>query len=193
LVLPSRDFTDEAVGVVDPAIQALTAQHADPDLDHVEPAGMLWGVVELQASQNAAGFGGSECLIEGAGRMGRQVVLYDPDTGGIGIVDIDEFAHAVGVIFCRPPFGDLDLAPWPVRVNADEEIDGAVAAVFVVITLDLAGIGRDRLADLADQLDRALVEADHRSRRIGRLGIEIEHVFHAGDIFAVDLCEWRPG
>jgi hypothetical protein len=82
---------------------------------------MLWGVVELQALQNAAGFGGSGCLIEGAGRMGRQVVLYDPDAGGIGIVDIDEFAHAVGVIFCRPPFGDLDLAPWPVHVNADEE------------------------------------------------------------------------
>lgn len=36
-------------------------------------------------------------------------------------------------------------------------------------------------------LDRALVEADHRPVGIGRLGIEIEHIFHAGDIFAIDL------
>src|SRR5258706_15606217 len=72
------------------------------------------------------------------------------------------------------------------QVDADEEIDGAVTAVLVVIALDLARLGRDRLADLADQLDRALVEADHRPLWIGRFGIEVEHVFHAGDIFAVD-------
>ena len=118
MLLPCSDFVDEALGVVDSAIQALAAEHADLDLDHVEPTGMLGSVVELEAAQNSPGFGGRECLIEGAGRMGRQVVLYDPDAGGIGIVDIDEFAHAVGVIFCRPPFGDLDLAPWPVHVNA---------------------------------------------------------------------------
>jgi hypothetical protein len=35
--------------------------------------------------------------------MGRQVVLDDPDAGGIGMVDIDKLAHAVGVIFCRRP------------------------------------------------------------------------------------------
>jgi hypothetical protein len=47
----------------------------------------------------------------------------------------------------------------------------------------LAGIGWR----LADELDRALVEADHRPLRIGRLGVEIEHVFHAGDVIRVDL------
>ena len=83
-MLACGDFADEALGVVDSAIQALAAEHADLDLDHVEPAGMLGGVVELQALQNAAGFGGRECFIEGAGRMGRQVVLHNPDARGIG-------------------------------------------------------------------------------------------------------------
>src|SRR5258705_11875544 len=71
-------------------------------------------------------------------------------------------------------------------VDADEEIDGAVAAVLVIVTLELTRLGRDRLAHLADELDRALVEADHRPVGIWRFGIEVEHVFHAGDIFAVD-------
>src|SRR5258708_22252152 len=110
---------------------------------------MLWGVVELEAVQNSAGFGGRECLIEGAGRMGRQVILHDPDAGGIGIMDIDEFAHALGVVFRRPALGDLDLAPGPVHVDANEEIDGAVAAILVIVTFELAWFGRNRLAGLA--------------------------------------------
>src|SRR5258708_23439522 len=43
-------------------------------------------------------------------------------------MDIDKLAHALGVVFCRPPLGELDLAPGPMHVDADEEIDGAVAA-----------------------------------------------------------------
>ena len=93
MFFPCGDFADEALWIVDSAIQALAAEHADLDLDHVEPTGMLGGVVELQAPQNSPGFGGRECLIEGAGRMGRQVVLHDPDAGGIGIMDIDELAQ----------------------------------------------------------------------------------------------------
>src|SRR5260221_9758847 len=66
-----------------------------------------------------------------------------------GIMDIDEFAHAVGVIFCRPPRGELDLAPGSMDVDADEEIDGAVAAIFAIVAFELARLGRDRLANLA--------------------------------------------
>jgi hypothetical protein len=61
---------------------------------------------------------------QGAGRVGRQVVLYDPDARGIWIMDIDKFAHALSVVFRRPPLCDLDLAPRPMHVDTDEEIDG---------------------------------------------------------------------
>jgi hypothetical protein len=56
--------------------------------------------------------------------MGRQVVLHNPDGLGIGIMDIGELAHALGAVFCRSPLGDL--APRPLHVDADEEVDGAV-------------------------------------------------------------------
>src|SRR5260370_1860892 len=55
LLLPCGDFTDEARGVVDSAIQTLAAEHPDLDLGPVEPAGMPGGVLELQASQNSPG------------------------------------------------------------------------------------------------------------------------------------------
>jgi len=50
-------------------------------------------------------------------------------------MDIDEFAHAVSIVHGGAPFGDFDLAPGPMRVEGDEEIDGAVAAVLVIVTL----------------------------------------------------------
>src|SRR5258705_13440404 len=84
--------------------------------------------MDLRGSQNWPGFGGCDCLRGGAGGVGRQFVLYDPDARGIGILDFDKPAHALGVVFCRPPLGELDLAPGPMHVDADEEIDGAVAA-----------------------------------------------------------------
>jgi hypothetical protein len=60
---------------------------------------------------NSPGLGGRECLIEGTGRVGRQVVLDDPDARGIGIMDIDEFAHALSVVFCHPPLGVHAVVP----------------------------------------------------------------------------------
>ena len=97
-------------------------------------------------------------------------------------MDVDQLAHAVGEVAAVAPLGDLDLAPGPVRVEEDEQVDRAVAAVLAVVALQLAGLGRDRLAHLADQLGRALVEAHHRPLRIGGFGIEIEHILHAGDV-----------
>jgi hypothetical protein len=45
LAFPSSDLGNETITIWDAPIQALAAQHADLDLDHVEPAGVLGGVV----------------------------------------------------------------------------------------------------------------------------------------------------
>ena len=73
------------------------------------------------------------------------------------------------------------------HVEEDEQIGRSVALILAVVALELSRRGRDRLARLADELGRALVEADHRALRIGRFGVEVEHILHAGDVLAVDL------
>lgn len=40
--------------------------------------------------------------------------------------------------------------------------------------------------ELADELHRTFLEA-HDRPLVGRLGIAINHVLHAGDVFAIDL------
>ena len=46
IALPSGDFVFKQFPILNPAIQALTAEDADFDLGHVEPTGMLWLVAK---------------------------------------------------------------------------------------------------------------------------------------------------
>src|SRR6202166_2385852 len=94
-------------------------------------------------------------------------------------MDIDEVAHAVGIIFCRSALSDFDLAPGTMDVEEDEEIDRAVATILVIVTFEPARLGRNRLTRLADELHRAFVEAHHRPLGIGRFGIEVESSMRA--------------
>src|SRR4030095_8411393 len=73
------------------------------------------------------------------------IVEDDSDAVCLRIVDIDQVAHAVGEVAGGALLRDLHLAPGPVRVEEDEQVDGAVAAIFAVVALGLPGRGRDRL------------------------------------------------
>ena len=102
-------------------------------------------------------------------------------------MDVDKIAHALGVVFCRSPLCDFDLAPGTMHVEENEEIDRTIATILVIVTFKLTRPGRDGLPRLADELHRAFVEAHHRPLGVRRLGVEVEHVLHAGDVFTVDL------
>ena len=62
--LPVGDFGDKEFLVVDTAIEALGTLDANFDLDDVEPAGVLGGLVEFQAMQDASGLGGREAVVD---------------------------------------------------------------------------------------------------------------------------------
>ena len=170
---PGCGLSDETSMAVDPSVEALLREDADFDLDHVEPAGVLWRVMEFETAEQAASFVGRECLIECAGLVGRQIVEHNANAFGFGIVHVDKLAHAFGKVLRGASFRHLHLAPGPVHVNEHEQVGRAVASVLVIVTLDPARLGGNRLTGLADELDLALVEADHRPLRIGRLGLQL--------------------
>jgi hypothetical protein len=51
-------------------------------------------------------------------------------------MDVDEIAHALGVVFCRSPLGDFDLAPGTMNVEEYEEIDRPIATILVIVTFE---------------------------------------------------------
>src|SRR5258707_6173204 len=171
----------------DTPVEALAAQDADFDLHHVEPAGVLGRVGELQPAQHGARFGGRKGLVERAGRVCRQIVQDDADAFRFREVGITELAHAGGEVHSGAAVGDFDPAPRAMHVEDDEQVGRSVALVFAVVALELSRHGRDRLARLANELDRALVEADPWTLRIGWFGVEVEYVLHAGAILAIHL------
>lgn len=63
LALPGFDLGDQAAAFADAPIEALAAQHADFDFDHVEPTGVLWRVVEFEPAEQAMGFRCRECFV----------------------------------------------------------------------------------------------------------------------------------
>src|SRR5271170_1005314 len=99
-------------------------------------------------------------------------------------MEIDQIAHAVGEVLVGAPVRDLHPAPWPVGIKEDEQVDCSIAAIFAVIALQLARLGRNWLAYFADELGWALIEAHHWPLRIRNFGVEIKHVLHAGDVLA---------
>ena len=77
------------------------------------------------------------------------------------------------------------MTPRFVGVQKHKQIRRAIAPVLAIVSCRLPGYGRNRLAHLADQLRRALIETHDGKFRIGCFRIQIEHVLHAGDIGAI--------
>src|ERR1700757_2967337 len=70
--LPGGDLGLEHLRLADTPIQTLAFQNTDLDLHHIEPTGVLWSVVELQAAQDAAGLRGRGRLAKRRWGGGRQ-------------------------------------------------------------------------------------------------------------------------
>src|SRR5580658_1328288 len=82
-LLPSQHFGAQARLVGDPASDALAIQNANLDLRHVEPTGMLWGVVKFQPrKKNRRRFQPHDRL-EGGAKMRVLVVQNQMDFTGL--------------------------------------------------------------------------------------------------------------
>jgi hypothetical protein len=75
--LPSIDFTDERVAIGQAPIHALAIKNANFDFRHVQPTGVLRGVVEYHTSQQFVRSLDSEHLLETFAEMRIEVVEYE--------------------------------------------------------------------------------------------------------------------
>ena len=66
---------------------------------------MLGHIVKLQSAQHPSCLVRRECLVERAGRVGRQIIENDTDTLSCGEVNFGEFAHADGKVDCSAACG----------------------------------------------------------------------------------------
>src|ERR1041384_4723414 len=60
-----------------------------------------------------------------ASRKTNKLAVPRSDQLGLGVMNIDQIAHAVGEVGCGSLVGDLHLAPGAMRVEKDEQIGRA--------------------------------------------------------------------
>ena len=67
------------------------------------------------------------------------------------------------------------------HIEDHEQISCSIAFVLAIVAFGLARRRQDLLADLANELGRALVKTNHRAFPIGLFCVEVEHILDTGD------------
>src|SRR5712691_1934578 len=73
--------------------QALTSQHREFDLRHIEPTAMFRRVVKLEATSDPTRFLWLKRLVKRTKGRGIQIVQHDSDLFGVGKMHIDQILH----------------------------------------------------------------------------------------------------
>jgi len=82
--------------------------------------------------------------------VGRKIVEHDADPVRMGIMRIDEIAHAMSKILRSSVIRDLHVTPGFMRIEKHEQISRAVAPIFAIIALQPPWRGRDRQPNLTN-------------------------------------------
>src|SRR5487761_892458 len=189
LPFPGTNLLRKCLRVGDAPFQALLVQDRQLDLGHVQPTTVLGRVMEFQAISNPLGLLRLEGFVERGLAVRVQIVQHHPDDLGLREMDIHQLLHLAGEVQLGALRRHRDMAPTGQWLEVHEQVRHPVPLVLVVIAGGLARLDRPWQARLLDQLLARLVEADLRGARVIRLGIQIEHVFHAPDVFPTDLWD----
>src|SRR5665647_78958 len=84
-LLPGIDLVAQELSAVDAPVQASATEDADLDLRHVQPAGMLGRVVELDAAQELCGCARAQHIVETFPEVDVQVVQHEVHTTRLGV------------------------------------------------------------------------------------------------------------
>src|SRR5690606_10070559 len=95
--LPGGELASEFSERGDAAVETLASQNGKLNLCNVEPATVLWSVVDFESLCHPASLLGWECLVEAGSRVRVQVV-HDQDNAGSSRVCIENFLHKVGEV-----------------------------------------------------------------------------------------------
>ena len=178
--------------VWDAPVETLAGQHGQFALGDVEPTAVLGRVVPLDLGGDAPGFGRLETLVQAGWAMRVQVVGDQDDHVGVRIVFVDQDAQLFGKVLRGAAIRHPHLAPTGQRLNRQEQIADAVAFVLVVLALRLAWVDRQAAARRAVQFLAGFVQADHGPLGVVGPGIDLQHVFHLGDVLGGRLAD-APG
>lgn len=175
---PGAGFAVDRGGVGDASAQALTRQYAQFTLGDVQPRAVLRRVHQFDPVRQPQRLGRTERRVQRRDPVRVEVVAHQRDSLGLGVTRIvHQRTHPMRPIHRRASSAHTHVAPPAQRLVEHPHAAHALADVFMIDAL-FAARRRDRLARLADQLLGLFVHAHHRTQRIVRPRIRLQHLLH---------------
>src|SRR5215216_3588858 len=169
-------------------VKALTTQDTQLDLCDIQPTPMLGRVVKLQLPQDTPRLFVRERLIKRCSTVRIQVVEHYPHPLGLRECFINKPSHLSREVLHRSLLGHCDVPPPSLRFTKHKQVAHASSLIFVIEALDSSGTCRHWLSGFSNQLFARLIKPDCGTLFIIIFGVQIKHVFHAGDKLGVDLA-----
>src|SRR5262249_47450793 len=151
-ILDGLDLSLEDFFVSNPSLEALSAEYAQFDLGHVQPASVLRRVVELQSSKYSPRHFRSKGLIKRRRLMRIQIIHYYTNAIGIWITLFRKPFHLPSKITARPMLGYVDVSGATLRLTKDKQIPCAVAFVLIVKSLSTTRLRFKKLSNFLNQI-----------------------------------------
>src|SRR5919106_5159941 len=174
------EFAFQGIFIWNATRQALPTHHAQFNLGHIEPTGVLGRIVQRQFFQDPSGLRRDEGFIQRRGAMGVEIIQDYPNHLRVGITVVDQPPHLVREVMHGALHSHLDMPPAGLRLAHEKQITGSIALILIVIASRLSGPGRHWDARLGNQLPACLVKGDRGPTGIIGLGVQLQDVLHGG-------------
>src|SRR5208282_2176412 len=178
-LLPSGHFNSEQRAVWQASVKALAIKDPDFDFRHVEPAGVLRGVVEDDTAEQVSRRADAEHGLEADAKVGAEIVENQVDAPCVRVDVFEQVLDEGNEIDFGPVIGNLDHPSSALGFHRHEQIAGAGAGILVVLLRRRPRLHRQGSARIPEQLFALLVHADHRLLAPERPGIQCKQVVHA--------------
>ena len=105
-------------------------------------------------------------LREAAGRMGVQVIQYEPNAFCFQTQLVYRVANTENKVEFGAPLGHFGMPLPSIRIEEDEQIAGAISFAIEVVALRMTRLSWQRYTCFTNELLRLFVKADHGSAKI---------------------------
>lgn len=148
-------------------VKTLPLKHAYAGFSHIEPTGVLGGVVELQLSKQPSGLLWCKGLVQRGRVVGVEVVLNHSDKLSMWVSFIHQPFDEVSIILAGATLGNLDVPVACLRLHQHKQISRAVAFVLVILAGSFTFGGRQGWSDLLVQCNSLFFSS---RQTVGRAG-----------------------
>lgn len=123
--LPSRDLGGDCGAIRQAPIETLAVKDADFDFGHVEPTGVLRGVMEYDPSQQGSCFSNAKYFLETLAEMGVEIVHDQVDEARLGIDMFEQVLDKGNKVSLGSVVGDRDGTLATLWFHSHEQVASA--------------------------------------------------------------------